>query len=60
MIRREPRNISKTEGSIDRMLCSKIRVKSNFLVELAGPKSLSLAKPPRTVSFDARVEAIDQ
>ena len=31
-----------TEGRIIKMLCSKVRVKSKSLVELAGPKASSL------------------
>ena len=50
---------SSAEGKMDKMLCSKVRVKSKSLVELAGPKALSLARASAIVPLSVRLEAID-
>ena len=45
---------SKAEGRIDKILCSKVRVKSKSLVALAGPNELSeLSARPRRVKLEA-------
>jgi hypothetical protein len=51
---------SSAEGKMEKMLCSKVRVKSKSLVELAGPKAQSLARASAIVPLSVRLEAIDQ